>query len=333
MLNKKKLSHRLLVLTLLIVGSGFWLCCVGRLDREAKEIESREELLGILKELGSKHGFDVALQVDNGSGPYIVHIPQIHRSEKEHRNFLFADIIIRSQKKIECIIPVVQSTGYCDRIVYFEGLTEERTEELIRLVKNQKKEWDEFAITAFSYQAAAELFDEHALKVPGKDKFGETIFIYLLSKKIQSMEKYFRENPPMLDPEKKRVTQAEATIKEARMWANSNVFSIASDNYVYIRPGLPFKLLIDGDIIPKGAETKETIIPEDAVDLDQRTIFKDREDAAIRIISAQARTSSDRLFLMVYGHAHNFSDSVREHNKNNPNHKLGLIRVMFQDSK
>lgn len=107
------------------------------------------------------------------------------------------------------------------------------------------------------------------------------------------------------------------------------------------RSGAVMKLFIDGRISVYPTEDTEVhrVAVEALVnkrdvkgvgeDLNKMIMY-DREQAALKIISSIAN-KDERIILMVYGVAHDFSKVVNEHNQENPERRFGLIKIASED--
>ena len=76
-----------------------------------------------LQEIADSNNFSAEMQIGNGSGPYAVHLGQIHIDRKNKISTLWHEPkIIKAQKGIERIIVGLQKSGQADKNVYLEGL-------------------------------------------------------------------------------------------------------------------------------------------------------------------------------------------------------------------
>jgi len=322
-----------------------------RSEREGQTIERN---IGFdLKESAEQYGFKLELQVDNGDGKYIIHIGQMHCS-LDGDSQMDVDEISEYQKNIEKVIIEMQNKKNINKKIFSEGIMFNDEEDFIGGIKNIRESYAGKVGDVGGYLNLLIMvekdFDED------DQSFGSSIMNYIRLQNIEKMENYFKENPPLdfeteekikkdkeyvkTNPEVLDMIGDYETLKEASKILNrirSKGLIEKIKNYTYYRIGADRKLFIDNKIELKGSEEKEAHVKVGQLSkigvkdfgsiVKWRALNKGREDATVKIISSNTGGDEYQSTILVYGDAHDFSQSVENYNKNNPGNKVGLIKL------
>src|SRR3989344_2340206 len=140
--KKKGIKNFFRNATIMIVTALFGLSTAYEVSlklKEEREGQTIERNIGFdLKGLAEKHGFKTELQIDNGNEKHVIHIGQIHKSDKSVYDESPTNIekIIEVQKGIEELILELQNQGVVDKTVFLEGVTHENVDDIKHLEKS-----------------------------------------------------------------------------------------------------------------------------------------------------------------------------------------------------
>ncbi len=307
--------------------------------------------------IAEKAGFTVRLDVDNDTGPYIVHIGQTHYQETsieflkswEAKEGKYQEII-SVQKKIEQVLLAFskQSNSSLTNI-FTEGIAKDGYDQtgfsknIEDLSKINPKEGCFFKVL---------LFYERAKRY--KDNNIKLLLTYSYRQKLNELHNYFIAHPGQYD-------RAEQEFQEVQKKITNEFDSLGQDG-IYLA-GADRKLAVEGKIHLMGTETVagnkaaqevinemakmfkhwEEMSQEDKAKLSERDrqefldkatklikknqkfVMDDREDIAIAMIKEINLTLKQRILPFVLGGDHNLTRGVLDHNRKNSDKKMGLI--------
>lgn len=177
----------------------------------------------------------------------------------------------------------------------------------------------------------------------------DDIISYLHLQRIRQMSEYFHDNPPdVWDCDKNKFAQANSFVDGH----NAQI-----ENNMYIK-GAILKMFLDGKATIKPTEDKdanrkavaivrkarntfgdrkeedlnteeENKLAEELIKERTKYAFRDREDIAVKRITSEQQLND--LTLLVFGNAHDFSNALNTYNGNNPQRRLGLIKLSVKE--
>ncbi len=310
-----------------------------------------------MEKIAEQNNFSAEMEIDNGTGPYIIHIGQVHEppTGSDVERSLFKRKVIAVQKNIEKITLDLQGGGACDEVCV-EGYTTKILLSYLAYISDVRKKTSETQPTVEAFCVKARELERLSMLAAVGMEVGKAdgVDCYILFKEMEKMEKYFQKNPPKfkkdengIGQESHQKTEEEKFAKAVKLLedARSGKNELLSLDGIY-RAGAELKLLIDGKIKINPAED-ETVINKavdalrevekqvalegknELVEANKRFAsfaFRPREDAAVNFIS-KTETGGKKLILLVYGSGHNFKDAVDAYNKANPKRRFGLIKL------
>ena len=310
--------------------------------REIKESSSLKEI----KEFAEKCNFDFKIEVENGEGPYIIHMGQWHYIPDKEKTDAVKDGIIMSQKDIEKFILMMQEkNGTKD--IFCEGFVKEGIELHNQGKKIKAETVDNIQISPENYHFLVTMLMHHEKEKNFMNKISGIPLNHFNLLKVKEIDRYFEENPPKFDPALENISQKERQeimrefkldsfltpgeqfTEAKKMWRDlkdKGSFYTINEDAVYVA-GANEKLFLEGKINMIPAEDKGL---NETFPIDDPQAFmawqKKREEWAIKSISES--DSKERYKILLYGNLHDFGSSVEDFNKNNPpERKLGIIRL------
>lgn len=300
-----------------------------------------------LQEIADSNNFSAEMQIGNGSGPYAVHLGQIHINRKNEISTLWHEPkIIKAQKGIERIIVGLQKSGQADKNVYLEGLCDS-DKEIDEQMESLKKI---FAIEP-TYTNYLRLMQE----IASAELRGNYKLAYFLRLKLGQMD----EQHPELGQKHRDMDEALNKMAELKPDPAQKKFKYDMDQMYsnqdkYFDYGTIFAMHREGLIRVKAAESEKfndrgfeigdqielfelkhgPNITEKKVqqELDklktaeEKAVYHDREDLAVKLM-AKSLNRSKPYTVFIYGDGHNFQRAFDEHNLAHPNEKIGLIKL------
>ncbi len=297
--------------------------------------------------IAEKSGFTARLDVDNGTGPYIVHIGQKHIPTLAEKYYsgetkLYQDII-SVQKNIELILLAFSKQGNNSFTnVFSEGFTEKKNIETpttksiflsdIKKLSKISPGKGCFLQVFLSYLHIEDDFHDF----PPSLKIALT---YIHKQKLNELQKYF-----IIHPEEYNL-EIDREFKDVQKRLTTP-FDVLGKDAIYLS-GAVDKLFIDGKINPEISETEkgsddarksyndlleaefingasEEKITSLKASFDKKALDV-REDIALELIEKRNSILKQKIIPLVFGYGHNFTRATRKYNEEKPNNKFGLI--------
>lgn len=296
--------------------------------------------------LARASGFTISLSVDNGKGPYILHIGQTHKTPYNLTNETQRLNVMQSQRANERFISGLIEENSSLTNIFTEGLTLENEKaanggrttvrELLELIQPDKECYRKIILVHESVLKMLEATPTPKLT---------THLNYLFQKRLTLLDNYFRDygSKIAMTKNEKAVLQKDREGAYKKLVPVEQLKSFGADAVFYY--GGDEKLFLDGKTMRKAAETDATnaaAFEDDdkiarlyegisrsktADEVKKLRAFDFREEKAVEIMGQFARTNKAPVIPLVYGSAHRFDKAVDDYNKKHPNQKFGLIEA------
>lgn len=324
-------------------------------EYEANREKAREillEKLGMdLVETAEKHGFTVHFKVDNGDGDYVVHIGQTHRVRfSDIAEILGREDIVQSQTAIYNLLQETSEKTDKRLVVFSEGFDRdhetglEKVRYLYQAIDNHliDKNTPEILekVNKFTDQIEnsgfAEFFD--ALARQKFRQFQEEFKDYeydendhqdqLLKIRVEHLEALYK--LPSLEV----ITFGKLTSEESEEIAivNGAGLLLSLKGIIEITPADSSELLEEAIKIHRELEDVKSAEERKKLEESWTNIVHSKRDKVV--IESVSNYQDERenvitrngVYIVVYGNNHDFSEAVKQHNEQNPDNKLGLIK-------
>lgn len=310
--------------------------------REYASAKAQTEASEMLEKKGVKleslaNKFKAEVQVPGGDKT-ILHIGQIHAvgSFKSMESGKETGEIIRSQKAVEELLTYLSENKLTDS-VYVEGFGKGSVE----FLKLQESDVNDTPLDSLAKNSKF-------LDLPELNRQDSAKAAWLYAAKLR-LEKTIKavegktKNLPEGSEEAKEAASRLSVFKEELSEIGSNKL-IAGDN-VYIW-GAAAKMHAEGKINILPSETTEArekteapytlkeALPA-AMSLGVKAEFRhrEREDVAVKMVAQGAQAQNEKVIPLIYGDAHNFTESVTDFNKQSGHGTFGLTKVMPAEAK
>ena len=160
---------------------------LGKVFKGEKSAEDEiAEKTGIdLNGISERHNFSAEMQVDNGGGPYIIHIGQVHEHPTDKTTAILSEgEVMGVQKDVEGIVGDILQTKKTSNKVFCEGFDDKIVSQLPKLVELRAKTMKLKGAEDFNWLADEALMEAN------------DVFVYIYFQRLEKMAEEFKRNPP-----------------------------------------------------------------------------------------------------------------------------------------
>ncbi len=314
-----------------------------------------------LAELARQSGCEMRLKIDNGDGPFILHIHQNHE-DFEHDTSKGINETIRWQERIKNFLLQIASNVQKPLYVFSEGFESSDHAKYLALY-NIRQEFDQLQPSSDVWLRLAQVYQKRSEQsVLGRTNRLFFMFCLLLGQTIERIERQLQQIPPMYSLEQQRFFTQSLSLRDdlkAAVQAADTIFHPPSPLYW----GAELNLYLDGKVVPLSAETIEGNIKgfaawkkyeiaakefnaalargtdkkirqklwKEVLKIKpemQRKTYHDREMIACGLIRSHPMARRERFVPLIFGDAHDFTTVLSQQNQKLPLRKFGLIEII-----
>jgi len=306
-----------------------------------------------VEEIAKRYGFKAELEIDNGDGPYIFHIGQLHRSPYEE-NETIEEIkkVVESQKNIAGLLSSLKNKDPSINFVFTEGQTNDSS--MKAMASEIRHSFDEKILK----KEGATLPDlaSYYQKVSGRlgnsmpEKIAQVTLNHIFEQKVHEMALLLKQKNPDIDytaEESKMILAIKHIIpelgKDEEYYFIGGVEVLELDHEIEVIPAEEKSEEIDALLkkqkklvaqIDKHPQNEESLQDEFVknVDLSNKIVYENRENAVLHKISKVDNATHHRIYPVIFGNRHSFKDGILKDGNNNNQRKMGLIKFsIIQD--